>query len=285
MEPIIRVVTDSACDLPRRLIERFKIAVVPLVVRFGSEMFDDGYLSPEEFWRKAAGPYHPQTSQPPIGAFEELFERMVEQGRQVLCVTVTSKHSGTFNAARLAAERFGEMVSVFDSHSISLGLGVQVLEAAKAAREGRSMQDIVDLLESLRDRVRITIVLDTLENLRRGGRADGFIHIVDRMTRALKIKPVVNMVDGQLRLLGATRSFRGGLKRVMSLVDEIEPIEYLGVVHARSQERAEEVRNWLAERAGLSSEYIWLSETGAVLASHAGKGVIGVLMVAPPEKT
>ena len=159
------------------------------------------------------------------------------------------------------------------------------MEAAKAAREGRSMQDIVDLLESLRDRVRITIVLDTLENLRRGGRADGFIHIVDRMTRALKIKPVVNMVDGQLRLLGATRSFRGGLKRVMSLVDEIEPIEYLGVVHARSQERAEEVRNWLAERAGLSSEYIWLSETGAVLASHAGKGVIGVLMVAPPEKT
>ncbi|MCK4449692.1 MAG: DegV family EDD domain-containing protein, partial [Anaerolineae bacterium] len=188
----IRVVTDSSCDLPRRLVERFKIAVVPLIVRFGPEVYYDGELSVDEFWEKGAGPHHPQTSQPSVGAFEEVFERLVTQGKQVLCLTITGKHSGTFNSARLAAQRFGEAVKVFDSLSLSLGLGLQALAAAQAARAGRSMQEILALLEDVRGRMRLTIVLDTLENLRRGGRADGFIAIADRMARALNIKAIIN---------------------------------------------------------------------------------------------
>jgi len=165
VEQIIQIVTDSSCDLPQRLLERFKIAVVPLIVRFGSEVYEDGELSVGEFWRKAAGPHHPQTSQPSVGKFEELFERLVAQGKQVLCLTITGKHSGTFNAASLAAQRFGEAVNVFDSLSLSLGLGVQALVAAQTAQAGRSMQEILALLEDLRARIRVMIVLDTLENL------------------------------------------------------------------------------------------------------------------------
>jgi DegV family protein with EDD domain len=283
MKQIVRVVTDSSCDLPRRLVERFRIAVVPLVVRFGAEVYDDGRLSAEEFWQKASELNKPQTSQPSTWVFEELFERLVAQGRQVLCLTVTSKHSGTFNAALLAAQRFGDKVNVFDSLSCSLGHGIQVLAAAQAAWEGRTMPEILGRLENLRERVRMTIVLDTLENLRRGGRADGFIPIVDRMTRVLNIKPVINMVDGQLRLLGPARSFQGGLRRVLNLVEEMGSLEYLAVVHTRSQEKAEEMANWLAERLGFPRERIWVRETGAVLASHAGKGVVGVLAVTAQE--
>jgi DegV family protein with EDD domain len=283
MKQIVRIVTDSSCDLPRRLMERFKIAVVPLVVRFGAEVYDDGKLSADEFWQKATGQNKPQTSQPPAWAFEDLFERLVAQGRQVLCLTVTSKHSGTFNSALLAAQRFGDKVNVFDSLSCSLGHGIQVLAAAQAAWEGRTMPEIMERLENLRERVRMTIVLDTLENLRRGGRADGFIPIVDRMTRVLNIKPVINMVDGQLRLLGPARSFQGGLRRVLNLVEEMGSLEYLAVVHTRSQEKAEEMANWLAERLGFPRERIWVRETGAVLASHAGKGVVGVLAVTAQE--
>jgi DegV family protein with EDD domain len=283
MKQIVRIVTDSSCDLPRRLMERFKIAVVPLVVRFGAEVYDDGKLSADEFWQKATGQNKPQTSQPPVWAFEDLFERLVAQGRQVLCLTVTSKHSGTFNSALLAAQRFGDKVNVFDSLSCSLGHGIQVLAAAQAAWEGRTMPEILERLENLRERVRMTIVLDTLENLRRGGRADGFIPIVDRMTRVLNIKPVINMVDGQLRLLGPARSFQGGLRRVLNLVEEMGSLEYLAVVHTRSQEKAEEMANWLAERLGFPRERIWVRETGAVLASHAGKGVVGVLAVTAQE--
>lgn len=274
---IIRIVTDSDCDLPQQLLERFKIAIVPLIVHFGSEDYQDGQLTMEEFWRKATGPNFPQTSQPSTGTFEELFERLVDQGKQVLCLTLTSKHSGTFNTAHLAAQRFGDRVEVFDSHSISLGLGIQVLEAARAAEAGRSMKEIHALLESLRSRVHLTIVLDTLENLRRGGRADGFIAVVDRMTRLLNIKPIINLVEGRVRLLGVSRSFRRAMRRVLELTKALGPLEYLAVVHARNREKAEVMVDWLAEHLNFPRERIWLQETGAVLASHAGVGAIGVL--------
>jgi len=279
MEQIVRIVTDSSCDLPRRLVERLKIAVVPLIVRFGPEVYNDGELSTEEFWEKADGPHPPQSSQPSAGAFEQVFEHLVAQGKQVLCLTITGKHSGTFNSACLAAQRFGNVVEVFDSLSLSLGLGLQALVAAQAARAGRSMQEILTLLEDLRARMRLVILLDTLENLRRGGRANGFIAVVDRMTRAFDIKPIINVVDGQLRLLGVSRSFQGGLKRVLNLVERLGPLEHLAVVHTRRQETAEEMADRLAERIGFPRERIWLRETVAVLASHAGKGVIGVLAV------
>ncbi len=277
MEQIVRIVTDSSCDLPRRLVERFKIAVAPLVVHFGPEVYEDGQLSVEEFWQRAAGPHHPQTSQPSVGRFEELFERLVAQGKQVLCLTITSKHSGTFNAARLAAQRFGQAVQVFDSLSASLGLGFQAMAAAQAAQAGRSMQEILALLEDMQARMRFTIVLDTLENLRRGGRADAFIAAVDRMARALNIKAVINVVEGQLRLLGAARSFQGGLNRVLALVEQLGPVEQLAVIHTRRQEMAEEVADRLAEHIGFLREHIWVRETGTVLSAHGGAGLIGVL--------
>ena len=279
MEQVVRIVTDSSCDLPRRLVERFKIAVVPLIVRFGPEVYNDGELSAEEFWERASGSHHPQTSQPSVGAFEEVFERLVAQGKQVLCLTITSKHSGTFNAAHVAAQQFGEKIKVFDSLSLSLGLGLQALMAAEAARAGRSMQEILALLEDMRARMRVLIVLDTLENLRRGGRADSFIPIVDRMTRALNIKVIINLVDGQLQLMGAARSLKGGVRRVLNLVEELGPLEHLAVMHARSQELAEETASRLAELVGFPKERILVRETGAVLASHAGPGVIAVMAV------
>lgn len=279
MKQLVQIVTDSSCDLPRRVIEKFKIEVVPLIVRFGTEVYRDGELAVEEFWKKAKELHHPQTSQPSVGAFEEAFERLIAQGKRVLCVTVTGKHSGTFNAARLAAQRFGEAVQVVDSLSVSLGTGLQVLRAAQAALPGCSMQEILALLDDLRARMRLTIVLDTLENLRRGGRAAVFIGAADRMAQAFNIKAIVNLVGGQLRLQGAARSFRGGLKRIVRETEQLRPLEYLAVVHARIPERAEEMADWLAERTGFPREQIWVEETGAVLASHAGAGVLGVLAV------
>jgi DegV family protein with EDD domain len=286
MEQIVRIVTDSSCDLPRRLVERFKIAVAPLIVHFGPEVYEDDQLSAEEFWQRAAGPHHPQTSQPSVGRFEDLFERLVAQGKQVLCLTITSKHSGTFNAARLAAQRFGQAVQVFDSLSASLGLGLQAMAAAQAAQAGRSMQEILALLEDMQTRMRLTIVLDTLENLRRGGRADGFIAVVDRMTRVLDIKPIINVVRGQLRLMGAARSFQGGLNRVLAVVEQLGPLEQLAVIHTRRQEMAEEVADRLAEHIGFLREHIWVRETGTVLSAHGGAGLIGVLALptANPER-
>jgi len=282
LENFISVVTDSSCDLPREVMERHGIDVVPLFVHFGDQTFQDGELLSEAYWAKASGRDQARTSQPPVGVFEEHFERLVAGGRRALCVTLTGAHSGTFNAARLAAQRFGEAVRVFDSQSLSLGLGLQVLVAAQAAEAGRSMLEIVSQLEDLRSRLQLTIVLDTLDSLRQGGRADAFISMADRMTQLLNIKAIVNFVEGRVQLLTAARSFRGGLKRILSLVDQLGPLEHLAVVHARRLDRAEQMVDWLAEQTGFGRERIWLRETGAVLASHAGAGAVGVLAI--PER-
>jgi len=282
MEGTIQVVTDSSCDLPPQLAQEFDIEVVPLVVRFGTEVYHDGKLSVEQFWEKVSGPHHPATSQPSVGTFEEVFGRLVARGRQALCVTITGKHSGTFNAVQVAAQRFGQAVTVFDSLSLSLGLGLQALAAAQAARAGRSMQEVLALLEDLRARMRLMIILDTLESLRRGGRADGFILAAGRMTQALNVKLLVNLVGGRLRLLGAARSFKGGLRRVLNLVERMGSLEDLAVVHTRSPKRAEKMADCLAERTRFPKAHIWVRETGTVLATHAGPGVIGVLAVPIP---
>jgi DegV family protein with EDD domain len=278
MEQKIGIVTDSSCDLPPQLAQEHEIEVVPLVVHMGAETYHDGELSADEFWEKASE-VHPASSQPPVGVFEEVFERLIASGKQVLCVTVTAKHSGTFNAACLAAQRFGQNVKVLDSLSVSWGLGAQALLAAQAARVGRSMQEILATLEDFQARMRLTIVLDTLEYLRRGGRADGFIAVASRMTRALNIKLIINMVEGRLRLLSAARSFNGGVRRVLDMVEQMGPLEHLAVTHARRNELAEKIADQLAERVAFPREHVWVRETGAVLSMHAGPGVVAVLAV------
>jgi DegV family protein with EDD domain len=176
-------------------------------------------------------------------------------------------------------------VQVFDSRSLSLGLGWQVISVAKAAREGWLMPEILTMLEELRARMRLLIVLDTLENLRHGGRADAFITVADRMTRAMNIKVIVNVVEGQLRLLGAARSFKRALRRVLDAVERLAPLEHLAVVHTRNQPLAESVAKQLAQCIGFPAERIWLAETGPALASHAGPGVIAVVAVPVPMAT
>jgi DegV family protein with EDD domain len=282
MESCIQIITDSSCDLPAEVLAEYEIEVVPLVVNFGGEEYPDSELSPDEYWAKAAEGQRARTSQPSLAVFEEAFERAIARGKQVVCTTVTSKHSGTFNAARLAAQRFGDAVQVFDSHAFSLGLGFQAVFAAQAARAGRSMQDILALLHDLRDRQRFLIVLDSLENLRRGGRADAFIGAADRMTRALNIKLIINAVEGQLRPLGAARSFKGAIRRAISTLERMGPMEHLAVAHTRSQEMAQQVAEQLSDKFSLPLEKVWLRETGAVLATHAGPGVIAVVAIPQP---
>jgi fatty acid kinase fatty acid binding subunit len=279
MEQTIKIVTDSGGDLPAQLRQEWDIESVPLTVLFGGEAYRDGDLTVDEFWEKAAGPHHPKTSQPPVGAYEEVYERLVALGKQVLCVTLTGKHSGTFNAARLAAQRFSGAVIVFDSLSLSLGEGVQALVAAEAARAGHSMAEILAILENLRARMRLLIVLDSLENLRRGGRAAAFIAVADRMARALNIKVMINLEEGQLRLSGAARSFKGALARVLGMIEQLGPLDHLAVVHTRNPHTAQEVAEELAQRTRFPRERIWVRETEGVLAVHAGPGVIGVMAV------
>lgn len=277
--------TDSSCDLPSRLLTRFKIAVVPLLVHFGDESYVDGELSAEAFWRKTEETGSvPQTSRPSVKAFEDVFESLVGRGKQIICITLTGKHTSTIESAYLAAQKFGEAVRVFDSHSLSLGMGFQVLEAARASELGRSMEEILALLEGVRSRVHALVVLDTLDYVRRGGRADALVAVISRMSRMLNVKPIVNFVEGRVQLLGVSRSFRRGVERVLSTVEGLGPLEHLAVMHTRNVMEAEELADRLAALLSFPRGDILVGETGSVVASHAGAGAVGVFAVSERAK-
>ena len=122
--PEIAVFTDTACDLRKEILEEYGIHTVPLIVRFGTEEYLESDLSLAEFWTRAdQAPPYPGTSQPSVGMFEEVFSQQVERGKHVICVTVTGKHSGTFNSAYTASQRFPGQVSVLDTLFLSLTQG------------------------------------------------------------------------------------------------------------------------------------------------------------------
>jgi DegV family protein with EDD domain len=279
---MIRVVTDSSCDLPQEVLEELGIPVVSLVVRVGDEEFLETDLSKDEYWAKvdAARAQHlfPQTSQPPIGAFESVFASLVGEGNEVVCVTVTSKHSGTFSSAWAAAQRFGEAVCVFDSWSASLGQGFMALAAARAAREGASLSEVLALLRDMRERTHILLVLDTIEFLRMGGRANAIIPILSRVMRFLKVKPILRFAEGELKLFGQARTFPAALAKVEQRMMELQPFERLAVAHARRPQDAQVVADRLRERLDFQGP-IWVTEISAALCCHAGPGLMAALGV------
>jgi DegV family protein with EDD domain len=277
-------VTDSAADLPPQTVAELGITVVPLVIRFGADIYLDGELSKDEFWNKVGtSVHHPGTSQPSLGAFDHVFDRLVTAGHQVLCITLTSKHSGTFSSAWTAAKRFGEKVHVFDSLSLSLGQGFQVLAAARAALDGLDLHDILSAIQSIQRRSRIYILLDTIEQLRRGGRADNLIPLLSRVTKFLNIKPILNLVDGQLELQKLVRSYERGLTQIKKEIAHLKPVEHLAVLHTRCQETALEMAKSLAQELDFTPSNVLVAETGPVLAVHGGPKLLGVIAIAKKE--
>lgn len=278
----VRIVTDTTADLPKEVAAEHDITVVPLIVNFGTETYLDRELDNDTFWEKATV-IHPQSSQPPVGAFEEAFAPLVEASFDVICLTVTSKHSGTYNSAQLASQRFEGKVAVFDSWSLSWGLGLQALVAAQAAREGKGMAEILSMLEDARRRTHVVILLDTLDFLEKGGRAAKFINVVKRIVRAFNIKPILNLKEGELSLLGATNSYRRGVLRLEREVESLWPFERLAMFHTRNHVQAASFARTLAERFSLPVEDIPVSETGAVLSVHAGPGALAACVLASPK--
>lgn len=276
----VAIVTDSACDLSKALQEKHGITVVPLVIRFGQEVYLYGQITLEQYWEKVSeGTHPPETSQPSAGQFEQAFAPLVEKGYHVLCLTVTSKHSGTFNSAYAASQSFPGKVTVFDTLAISLGHGYQVIAAAEAAAAGRSVEDILVMLESIRARTHMVICLDTIEFIRRGGRADKLIPALDRMTRVFKIKVLLHVVAGELKPMGVARSRAKSVLRMKDDIARHGPAEMLIVAHTRLPDEVASLAESLAEQEGFPLHDILVGEVGPALSSHAGPYALAAAIV------
>ncbi len=277
---VVRVVTDSSCDLPAAVVKEHGITVVPLSIRFGDEEFVDGRdLTPSAFWaRSAASAVLPSTAAPSPGAFEQAFRDAAAAGASgVVCINLSSKLSATIQAAETAAKAMaGELpVRAVDSKSVSLGLGTICIEAAKAGAAGASVDEIVAMAEDMGARTRIHATLDTLENLKKGGRIGAAKALMGTM---LSVKPVIEVVDGAVE---AGPKVRTRSKALQYLVDRVtaEPrLENLAVLHGDAPD-VDAFIELLAPH--FPRERIVIGQLGAVVGSHTGPRTIGVAFQVP----
>jgi DegV family protein with EDD domain len=270
----VRVVTDSACDLPDELVAKLDIEIVPLTIRFGNdELVDRRELSTDDFWRRLAeSPVLPETSAPSAGAFEETFRTLAGGGADgIVCINLSSKLSATMQAAQVAAKAVHDVcpVEVVDSLHVSMGLGNLCLTAARRAAEGDSLESIVATVLDQRERTKLYGTLDTLEFLKKGGRVGNARALLGSM---LAIKPVVEVRDGVVEEAGKVRTRSKALRLLVDKVKE-EPVENLAVLHGNAPD-LDELLDMLNPLVG--RDEIVVGQIGPVIGTHAGPRVIGV---------
>ena len=277
----VRIVTDSTADLPPEICRELDITVVPLTVNFGDTGYKDGVdLSADEFYRKLiASDKLPTTSQPSAGAFGEAYKDVAKDTDEILSIHISGKLSQTYNSARLAASVMegGCNIQVMDSLQVSMGLGCIVMSAARAARDGASMEDLQQLVSKKMPETRTFALLDTLEYLAKGGRIGRVQAYLGNSLRPLaifKVIPIVEVRDGEAHPLTRVRTRRKGLDRLLTEASRASGITMAGVAYSTSRQEAESVLERL--RPLVSSDNLILSRFGPVLGTHLGPGALGL---------
>lgn len=266
------IVTDSTADFPPGLIEGLPITVVPLIVEIEGHSYRDRVdLSPDEFLTKLRQGLLPRTSQPSAGAFQQVYQQLLDQGYEIVSIHIAATLSGTLNSARVAAQALdSDRIHLCDSGSVSMGLGWLVIEAAELAASGHPAAAILQHLERRRRDIRLFAILDTLEYLQRGGRIG---RAAAFLGSALQIKPIVTVREGSVEPVERVRTFRRGVERLLDLAQEHAPFDRLAVLHLGAEGPAGELRDRLqALQPGLQIPF---SEIGTVVGTYVGPGTLG----------
>jgi DegV family protein with EDD domain len=268
-------VTDSVADLPPRVAEEFGITVVPLVVRFDTDLYRDGLdLSPDQFYeRLRTSKALPATSVPPPAAFADAYDKLAEKTNEIVVISLTSKLSATYQVALQAAGLMKKKcrVEVLDSQWAIMAQGFIAIAAAKAAQAGTSLDEVLDAARHTMHRVDMLAAFDTLEYLERGGRigkAQAFLGSL------LKINPIIGLKNGEVHPYARERSRAKAMDRLYNFATSFNNVEGLAVEYATDLDEA----NRLVQR--LRSKYpqvpIYLSRTSPVIGTHTGPGLIVV---------
>jgi DegV family protein with EDD domain len=270
---VVAVVTDSAANLPAELARDLGIAVVPLELRFGDEAFRDGIdMAGDAFYDRLVDDSSPATTAAPSpAAFLEGFLGTGE--RDVLCVTLSAELSGTHHQAHLATEGFTGRIEIVDSRSATMGEGFVALAAARAAREGRSLDDVANRARAVADRVGVYGVIETFEYLRRSGRVSKLQAYAATM---LDIKPVFRLERGVIEPVARPRTRRKALARIAD--DVVEAVSgrsaRIAVFHAQAADDARDLLDRIASRTDVGESF--LTPCTPAIGVHTGPGLVGV---------
>jgi DegV family protein with EDD domain len=274
----IRVVTDSACDVPEEIAQRLGIDIVSLSIRFGDEEFTDRVdLSPEQFWAKCkASKTLPETSAPSHGAFQAAYERAKADGSDgVIVLTLSALLSTTNQSAVLGAQELSDAlpVRVIDTKAVSMAQGLLVIDVAELAATGATLDELAAHAESLVAKVGVVAMLDTLEHLIKGGRVGGARALLGQV---LSIKPLLELKDGVVAEAGRQRTRSKALVAIAEVVKSHAPLKRLALVHGASSEVA--ALEALVKDVSTQNAII-VTDMGPVVGAHGGPGIIGLCWI------
>jgi DegV family protein with EDD domain len=268
----VHIVTDSTADLPSEWITDLPVTVVPLSVEIEGETFLDGVnLSRDEFVRRLRGGALPRTSQPSIGAFQEVYQRLLDEGNEIVSIHIAPQLSGTYNSALQARSMVdSDSIHVLDSTSFTLGIGFLILEASELIQQGKSASEIAAFVEERAADIRMFATLETLEYLRKGGRIG---RASAMLGSALQLKPIIRITNGAVEPVERVRTYRKALQRLFEIYTEHQPFDRIAILHLDAQEEADKLNARVRE---VSPELDIVSgQVGTVIGTYAGPGLVG----------
>lgn len=275
----IKIFTDSTSDLPKAWVQQYDIGITPLYVVFGNEQLRDGVdITPAELYERVSrGGSLPKTAAPSPADFMAAFEPHVNQGESILYISLSSALSATYQNALIAAGEFPEAsIRVVDSLNLSSAIGLLVMKAVFAAREGKSLDEVVKLLEAVRPQVESEFVIDTLEYLYKGGRCSGVQNLLGSL---LNIRPVIKVIDGKMtpayKVRGKKEKATNQMLQNALEKSGIMDNDLIVVVHSFAEDEALRLQKALQENT--NAREVALSTAGCVISSHCGPKTIGIM--------
>jgi DegV family protein with EDD domain len=274
----VKIVTDSVADIPPDIVRDLDITVIPVLLRFGEETYRDGIdMTNDQFYeRLTTSKVMPTTSVPSLDLFARTYAKLAEETREILVIMLSSKLSGIYNAARQSADLMeGDCrIEVLDSGCAVMAQGFVVIKAARAAKEGATLDEILEIVRNNLPRVDMHAAFDTLEYLKRGGRigrAQAF------MGSVLRVNPIITLKDGVVEPVGRARSRSKAIDHLYEFAASYSHIEELAVEGAACPEDVEQ----LVERLGaiFPKERILRSRTTPVIGAHTGPGLLLVAVM------
>ncbi|HUV51671.1 MAG TPA: DegV family protein [Dehalococcoidia bacterium] len=273
----VKIVTDSTCDLPRKVAEELGITVIPVNVHFGDEVYKDGVeLSTDEFYRKLqTNSVLPKTSVPSPGIFREVYQMLASKSDAIVSIHVAAAMSATCEAARLGAAELKHPISIVDSQTASMACGLLAVIAARAAREGASLADIEVLLKDAIPRTITYGVFSTMEYLYKGGRigrAQAFLGNI------LKISPVLAIRRGEILPIARVRTRPKAINRLCGIIEGLGTLKEMSVMQTTNPDEAEALAQRLA--SVFPQERMIKATLGPAMGTYVGPDAVGVALIA-----
>ena len=275
---MLRIVTDSTSDLPLEWLAAYDIDIIPINIQFGEKTFLQGVELDNEGFYKLVDETHkiPKTAQPSPHQFNEFYKKVAQPGDTILSIHVTSKLSGTYASAVVSARELAGTFNIipFDSASGSLVIAFMCRAARLLERAGKSAEEIVKNLESVREKCNLALALDTLEYARMSGRV-GTMQAA--LASVLNVKPLAVLNDGVLNMTEKVRTRKGSLNRLLNIVKDrvgSSPV-MVGIVHARDPKAGQELLE--SARAMFNAKEFVLADLSISLAANFGPGTVGII--------